>query len=182
VTSPFSAAHPSLLVRAAGAGGGLAGVPGQTCSTALPLAGANLALPWSISFAAAFSGALPTVGHSRRCMIMLGDEDGAFIFVDLYVGSTYASNHKVSISLADDLGDGSSAAVPLAVGTRCQITLTWDGTRQRVLVDGAEVASAVVRNPGTITLKDVSLFILGSEGAGGAAGWNIFDLQYRLTG
>ena len=130
-----------------------------------------------MSFTAAFSGALPTVGHARRCMLLLGDENGAMNSVQAYVGSTYATAHQVQISLVDDAG-ASSAMVPLAVGARCQVMLTWDGTRQHVLVDGAEVLSGVLRDPATITVPDVSLFIWGNQGA---AGWNIFDFQLHLT-
>ena len=57
--------------------------------------------------------------------------------------------------------------------------MTWDGARHRTWLDRVQLASVVARPPGQITLPDVALEIIGDDSA---AGWTIFDFQYRLTG
>jgi hypothetical protein len=162
----------------AGGGGG-----GETRATALSLGRANLALPWEFGFTVAFNGPPPGAGGDSYCQMALGDESGAWgganniLYLD--VDGTYGTTGRATLNLMDGHGGAASATVPWPLGRKRQVTFTWDGTKQRAYVDGVQMVVAALRNPGQITLKDLSLEIAGDDSA---AGWRIYDFHYRLTG
>jgi hypothetical protein len=174
--SPF-AAYPSLTVRAAG--GGVVGAADDTRSAALALGAAvDLGRPWALSFTLAFAGPGPAPPGESYCYLQLGDEAGAFnaVVVDLNDGSGGADHAQLYIT--DDLTHFYFQVVPFAFGTRHRVEMTWDGSTHRAYLDGVEVAAGVLRDPATIALKLVSLFIVGDASA---ARWTIYDFACRFT-
>jgi hypothetical protein len=175
LASPFG--YLSLLVRSTAEGGGVASLANQTRTTALPVGpGLGIGGGWAFEFSAAFDGPAP---DESACQILQGDEAGPQNALAVVVDDAYGATHQVTLYLSDDLGAVFSAVVPLAPGTRRQFRITWDGLTHRAFVDGTQVAAGTLRNPATITLRDASLYIVGEASA---AGWTIFDFQYRLTG
>jgi hypothetical protein len=173
--APFAPDYPSLTVRTA-AEAGVMGAADETRAATLAVPGVNLARPWSLSFSVAFAAPAPVPGSESYCYILLGDESGAqnAVVVDLNDGSGGADHAQ--IYLADDQSHLFFQVVPFAFGAPHRVTLTWDGVTHRAFLDGVETVVGTLRDPGTIALKDVSLFIIGDESA---ARWTIYDFEMR---
>ena len=107
-----------------------------------------------------FTGPAPGPGDDTYCALLIGDMAGPQNAVIAEINGSSGGADRALISLVDDLGGRFAVVAPLVFGVNHVVTIVWDGTIHRALVDGVEVVAGLLRDPATITLKYTSLEIL----------------------